>query len=258
MIIPKTSFEGKRGCGYRRGGGIYLVSAGVSAPCGKLPLLLEVCPTCNHGIKPSLGWTWFDVSQFVKSDYCKNQYSEVKPQVFELNCDTCPLGLNPVERSGLIWIGERFYKTPEIWLREANKMGVSRKIKAVPRDFVLGETWVFVAHRKAIQETCSNCIAGLRISDDGRLSKKDKCPECEKGIISQKAIFHAFKPTAIEYVIKGDETQEELEALVKRGLTPIKVEKLENEKLELESDGSSDLDNRLSENFGVEEGVLFE
>ena len=42
-------------------------------------------------------------------------------------------------------------------MREASKMGVSRRITAVPRDFVVGETWVLLGHRKAIEKACSEC-----------------------------------------------------------------------------------------------------
>jgi hypothetical protein len=36
-------------------------------------------------------------------------------------------------------------------------------------------------------------------------------------------VFQMFKPTAVEYITKGGETEEELEALVKRGITPVQV-----------------------------------
>jgi hypothetical protein len=42
-------------------------------------------------------------------------------------------------------------------------------------------------------------------------------------------IFHMFKPSAVEYVVKGDESDEKLADLEKRGITPVKVERLENQ-----------------------------
>jgi len=55
--------------------------------------------------------------------------------------------------------------------------------------------------------------------------RKIDCPDdnCEDGFVFSAGIFSAFVPSAIEYVTKGSETEEELEALVKRGITPIKV-----------------------------------
>ena len=35
--------EGKRGCGYRKVKGVYLVAPALSRPCGRLPTPLTVC-----------------------------------------------------------------------------------------------------------------------------------------------------------------------------------------------------------------------
>ena len=37
------------------------------------------------------------------------------------------------------------------------------------------------------------------------------------------AIFHAWIPTRIEKVVKGDEGEEELEKWIKRGITPVNI-----------------------------------
>jgi hypothetical protein len=42
----------------------------------------------------------------------------------------------------------------------------------------------------------------------------------------QAGIFQAFKPTAIEYVVKGDESEEELARKVKRGITLVRIERV--------------------------------
>lgn len=44
MATVHTSVESARGCGFRKGGGIYLVSGGLSEPCPKLPIELKVVP----------------------------------------------------------------------------------------------------------------------------------------------------------------------------------------------------------------------
>lgn len=206
----KVSYEAKRGCGYRKSGGKYLVSGGLMLPCGKLPIPLDVCPTCHAGIKPSRGWTWIDADKFIEGRECDSHH-----------CNICPLS-KPMGRVGLLWIGERYYKTTNKFISEVIKMGVSRRISTVPKDFKLGETWVFLAHRKVIQ-----------------------LAEFEYG----SAIFHAFKPTAIEYIVKGGETEQELESLIKRGFTLVKLKRLgetgellpdeDNVKV-LESDGTED------------------
>jgi hypothetical protein len=140
----RTSYEGKRGCGYRQPGGKYLVSGGTLAPCDRLPVELELCPTCHAGIKVSRSWTWIDADAVLAETPCEKR---------EQSCAFCFL-CSPkdgrIGKAGLLWIGEKFYPTPGDWLREAATMGVSRRIPAVPHGFKLGETIILVAHRKAI------------------------------------------------------------------------------------------------------------
>jgi len=197
MASIRRSVEGARGCGFRKKGGLYLVSGGLMKPCGKLPIELDICPCCGSGIKPSRGWTWIDTERLFDDQVPGCQSEGCSP--------TCPMFSN-LGKAGLIWIGEKFYPTPEDWIRESQTMGVSRRIPAVPNDFKLGETFVMVAHRKAVYK-------GL---DD------------ENQPVYQSAIFHVFKPTAIEYIVTGDETEEELEKLEKRGLSLVDVVKKES------------------------------
>jgi len=200
----ETRMEGRRGCGYRKPGGIYLVGPPSGRPCCKLPHQLSVCPCCGVGIKPTRGWTWVDADAFFKGE-CTDHTSTKRPM------PPCPLVLG-LGRAGLLWIGEQFYPTVQEFNAEANKMGVSRRIHTVPREFKLGETWVMLAHRKVIPYEVD--IEGGIMAEAGiQLTKTEWKP----------AIFSVFKPTALEYIVKGDETEEDLEKLVKRGLTPINV-----------------------------------
>ncbi len=203
-VEVQTIREGARGCGYKQEGGIYLVSEGIGDVCCKLPIKLDVCPTCGHGIKPSRGWTWIDVAELIKDKVDRRDHE----------CDACPLGDKNIlkddqhgthwARVGLLWIGGSFY-TPRSWYDETQRMGASRRIPAIPKDFVLGETLVCVAHRE---------------------HKKDALG---KGV---PAIFHIFKPTAIQYVVKPRDGQKKLKRMIKRGITPVRIERLgENGKL---------------------------
>lgn len=197
-----VSQEGPRGCGYRKEGGLYLVSGSLSASCGKLPAELCVCPACGQGIKPARGWTWIQPKELFGADSCM-----IYPQA----CEDCPMGLSAPERAGLIWIGKTFYPTAESFLEEARTMGVSRRIKSVPRGFEVGVDWVFLAHREAVP-----------VPGQGR----------RPGVIA------VFRPTRIEKIvgvvsdsrtgeIAGELPSEaELEALQKRKITPVIVERL--------------------------------
>jgi hypothetical protein len=116
-----------------------------------------------------------------------------------------------VGRAGLLWIGERFYPTVEAFNREASLYGVSRRISTVPREFKLGEHWVLLAHRKAYPP--ASLFEPSRNGGDEATS----------------GIFRVFKPTAIEVVVDGTESDEEIDALVKRGLSPVLVERVEEQ-----------------------------
>jgi hypothetical protein len=189
----------KRGCGWRKAGGLYLVCKGEAVKCGKLPIPLDICPTCSGGIHFARSWTWVDGKALLGDRLCQ----ALNP----IYCAGCLLGPS-LGRAGLLWIGEKFYKTPNDWMREACFQGVSRRIPAVPRDFVLGKTVVLVAHIKAVKNfKPANC-------DD---------PTSKDEYVYSPGIFSAFIPTAVEYITKGDETAEQIEAFEKRGVTPVHV-----------------------------------
>lgn len=187
----RTSVEGKRGCGYRKAGGLYLVNEGVGEYCGALPIELSICPTCHHGIKPARGWTWVDLSALVAVRGCEK----------EGGCGRCPIADAKIQKCGLLWIGEKFYPTTREFLKEATEMGTSRRIHAVPKDFVIGEGWVALAHRKAIESE-------FKLGEEPTY---------------KSAIFHVFQPTRIEYVVKKNDSKEHLESLEKRGISLVKV-----------------------------------
>jgi hypothetical protein len=121
------------------------------------------------------------------------------------------------ERAGLIWIGAKFYPTPEAFMHEAARMGVSRRISQVPRDLKVGETWIALAHPNAIPGECEHgAPAGHPCSN---------CPDGESAGEWRGGVITFFRPTAIEYIVKGDETEEELDRLEARGFRLVKVER---------------------------------
>lgn len=192
------SIESERGCGYRKKGGIYLMGGRFSHACGKLPIPLTVCPCCNQGIKQTRGFSWISYA-LIKDAPCSQDNEGVC-----LGCDPFNASYEN-EKIGLIWVGEKFYGMPGDFSREANKQGISRRLSQVPKDLVIGETWVLLAHRKA----CSH----QEYTEEGG----------EPVTIYTPGIFAAFKPDRIEYVVKGTETPEEIERLEKRGFILVNV-----------------------------------
>ena len=111
-------------------------------------------------------------------------------------------------RVGLMWVGAKFYPTPGEFSKEAMKMGISKRISAIPNDFKLGETWVMLAHPNAVRTD------GPYEDRHGQLDlARDKMVP---------GIFSVFKPIRIEKVLfKEDATVDELASLERRGITPV-------------------------------------
>jgi hypothetical protein len=182
--------EKKRGCGYRKIGGLYLVSDGAGIACDRLPIALDVCPVCSHGFKQTRGWTWVDVNGLVGGVHrdCEDEFP----------CPLC-MATDEMGKAGLIWIGERFYKTPADFDKESAELGVSRRLKAVPRGFKVGETWVLLAHPKTIRMGCSACMAKGYI---GEMGQSELCEACDgKGHKFLAGIFKVWRPQRLEKIL---------------------------------------------------------
>lgn len=199
--------EARRGCGFRKVGGLYLVGSGGGHGCDRLPIPLVVCPCCGQGIKQTRGWTWVDVAALTGGDHqaCLNAAvagTELRPG--SCHCPQfCPLCWNVqgMGKAGLVWIGTQFYATIEAFEAEAKTLGVSRRIAALPRGFELGKSWVLFAHPRGIIQAKGDLAAGY-----------------------VPAIFRVWKPERIERIY--DESQrgsDEVAADEKRGITPIFV-----------------------------------
>ena len=192
--------EARRACGYRKVGGLYLVSDGQGAPCCKLPIILGICPTCGAGIKQTRGWTWIDPQPWLKGPCTEGGAMGDPLRIY------CPAA-NPQklgERVGLLWIGAQFYPTPQHFQAEAQAMGVSRRITAVPRNFKVGEHWVFFAHPKV-----------KLVFDPTNGSEGKWLP----------GIFRMFMPSRIEKIITQtmSEDAELMADLAQRNITPVIV-----------------------------------
>jgi hypothetical protein len=194
-----------RGCGWRKEGGLYLMGDTHGVACGKLPLPIGICPTCGHGVKVSRGFTWVNPVELFGDVVCAKNDGVMKEVINEHLCPNCPLsthGVHQMHNAGMIWVGEKFYPSPDAFNLEAMNQGVSRRINSIPHQFELGKTWVFLAHRKGAVQ--------------GEPEHEDFIP----------TIFHAFLPKAIEYVVHPDDDEDKLERLIKKGVTLVRIERL--------------------------------
>ncbi|MCK4958675.1 MAG: hypothetical protein KAT00_04735 [Planctomycetes bacterium] len=219
------SREGPRGCGYRKVGGTYLVCDGPGHPCEILPLELHVCSTCGQGIKPARGWTWINPREMFQHERCPkcNPYGLGFTQSEE---GDAPIKCRfiQVQKAGLIWIGEQFYPTPADFNREADGMGVSRRITCVPRGFVLGESWVLLAHRKV--DFYDKIARKVEQTDQAFVMVDSNDDHLRPGI------FTAFLPSRIEKIVDEKATETDIRQIEEDGMTPVQVVRLgENQDL---------------------------
>ncbi len=184
----KIRTDVKRGCGWRKIGGLYLIGFGHAEPCHLLPIPVEVCPCCGNGIKFSRGITWIDAKMFLK-DKCAQHPG---PKDFRRHCCICAFCSPDYDIYGLMWVGEKYY-TPESFMAEADKYGVCKRIPFYPQKLVVDDSFVMLAHRKA----CNG----------------------------KPGIFYGFHPVRVEKVItRSMATKDEISNLIKRGIEPFIVE----------------------------------
>ncbi len=128
MTETVVSFERVRGCGYRAAKpervAVHLTAGGVNLLSQAVPVRRKLC--CGGGVKPARGWAWFEPAMLLGPEHPPGQH-------------------------GLLWVGEAFYPTVAVFLREAAEQGVSRRVAALPLAFRLGTTRVYLAHRRAAQ-----------------------------------------------------------------------------------------------------------
>ena len=78
--------EQKRGCGYRKVGGLYMVTdPGTLTLCDRMTIKLEPCEHCEAmgfscGFKPARGWTWVMPEKLLGGDhYIEAQVWDLEP-----------------------------------------------------------------------------------------------------------------------------------------------------------------------------------
>ena len=253
--------EARRGCGFRKIGGLYVVGGGLSAPCDRMPFPLDRCKTCGGGIKFTRGPQWLQPDFFTVHGsewYCPDCKTPTTVESHTCShgravkdyCNdesSCPVCRNRDDFGPhlLLWIGRGHY-SPDAYLKESREMGVSRRLSAMPKGLVLGETWVLLAHLDAVPpkdpKVCTRCSLGAALHPNHPDSafKKDLfkggaftfqssgevMKPCEEFQAPKPTpgIFCAFVPRAVELILKeSDATPERREKEEKRGVTVVTV-----------------------------------
>ena len=204
--------EAKRGCGYRKVGGLYLCGEYISVPCDRLPYPLDVCPVCGGGIKVSRGFTEINPLQlFHYHQPCKDKAPH------------CPMCQPPAEVAYIMRVGDKFYSV-ETFTTEAQKLGISKRIPFIPKKLELGKTVVYLAHKKACLITVPPGLQHIMAAVGVENAVQDKLLDGPREEF-QTGIFSAFVPQRIEMPMwKSQATDEALSGLSERGITPVLLE----------------------------------
>lgn len=209
------AIEPKRGCGYRKIGGLYLVGDYTPVACDRMPLEISVCPVCGQGLHFTRSTTEIDPLKL---------WGIHQPCSDAPTCPMCyPPNSSPQLGHYVMTVGKKYY-SPQSFLEEAIKMGISKRIPFVPKKLVLGASVIYLAHPEAVELKESPAMQqALAILGQPGAQQQEKLLDAER-VAQGMGIFAAFRPRGIEKLIKqSDATPEETERLRQRGITPIKV-----------------------------------
>jgi len=124
----------------------------------------------------------------------------------------------------IMTVGKHYY-TPQSFMSEAVRMGVSKRIPFVPRKMVFGQSVVYLAHPEAVEvQEAPVMQQALGIVEDAAKGGQARLLEAERKAEKAMGIFCAFRPRAIEMLIKQSEvTPEGVAKLRQRGITAVPV-----------------------------------
>jgi len=221
--------EEKRGCGYRKVGGLYLVGGYISVPCDRLPYKLERCPTCGAGVHFTRGLTEINPLELfgphdpeieVFSPWTEICVDKYRP------CFMC----DPTDKPAYImFVGEKYYPTTDDFIREGNRLGISKRLPNdnLPRNLVLGETVIYLAHNRACEvKDEEGAVNGILPLFDNEVEQQANLLVSEKKT-HHLGIFSAFIPKAIEKLYWQSEldkmAEKDKQKLIDKGITPVEI-----------------------------------
>lgn len=197
--------EAKRGCGFRAVGGLYLVTDGDGGwSCDRLPFAFLPCATCGEEPRFHRSLKAIQPHLLVGGEHV---FDGLEPGAVCGCPDACPT-CHPSSRGWMMWVGAEHY-SPLDFKTEAEQMGVSRRIPALPHDFRIGTDWVYLAHQHAVPPAKRDDLA----FGDGDA----------RG--SAAGLFYAFQPARLEKIVRESEAADELamQRLREAGITPVPV-----------------------------------
>ena len=207
-------------CGYRKIGALYLVGSLLSRVCDRFPFKLVPCPQCgrlhefNRGVTKTSGKGIFHTEHLLDAKRRVELHAETGKWKDLCFCEACPACRPDNKVAALVWIGKKFYST-ESFKREANSMGVSKRLPYIPKWLEIGNTWVFLAHPEAVDAVGVPGTGENGKKAEGKLF--DKVP----------GVFHAFVAERVEKIMTemaaSQLSQEEIDKLDAQGIDIVTV-----------------------------------
>jgi hypothetical protein len=118
------AIEARRGCGFRKAGGIYIVGDGAGEQVPWMPFCIDY--------EFSRGLRWAEPVRLFRTANDKGEADDWRS----------------LERVGLIFTGKQYYSTHE-FIAEAQRMGISRRVAQIPLDLRPGDP-IALAHVAAV------------------------------------------------------------------------------------------------------------
>lgn len=187
-----TKAESSRGCGFRKPGGFYMVvdKDTVWMECGFFPIPLP------RGVKFSRAPKKMTFGEIIPKNHSCSTSKK---------CIGCFSMIKDDHPCILTWVGASHYKNADLFVKEAKRQGISRRVsRYFLKNVKVGKTIVFMAHQY------------------GRAIKNEKTGLTEH----QCSVFGSFVPQRIEYVVTGEESEAWLNELESRVITLVHVIKI--------------------------------
>jgi len=104
-----------------------------------------------------------------------------------------------------MWVGAEY--TPDSFTEEARRMGVSKRIPFIPKEFHTGN-WVFLAYKHVIAN-----------------SRKQDIPGDSKKRAFAPGVFYAFRSTRVEKIVTQTQFDDldAMDKMIQVGITPVPV-----------------------------------
>jgi hypothetical protein len=193
MLIVSTRIEKKRLNGYRQPGELYLVGKMAGFQCCKIPIELSDTDIPKKGIVPV-------PSSFI-AGMCTGPIEHCVDQRMQGTT------------AGMMWVHDKNYPSAAHFFQECRTRPVEMHIRKLHCGIKPGESWILLAHRKAIVD----------YGNGGCMGWIDEHGQAHSDVIYKPGIFAMFKVEKIEFLVGDGTTNAELKKMQDAGIEIVNI-----------------------------------